>query len=291
MSSEPAPTDLIIKNPDGTEISVTDDPYSDRVRCDHPETTDAEALASELVSIAEERGRSRVVALVPAGLTEGLEGHGFEVEGVMPGFYEGQEDCAVLGLALDDSRSGLANPVEVERVDRIVASAGPGRNHAPVETLRATTSHAAAIAELLDETFADYPTPSNDPDYIARQIERGTPFRVHVSEGEIVACASADLVEMARTAELTDCATRPEHRGKGLMQSILRDLMGDVRDLQYPTVFTLARARIVGMNLAFHRLGFEHHGRMMQSCRIGDGLEDMNIWSRELEEACESLAA
>ena len=46
--------------------------------------------------------------------------------------------------------------------------------------------------------------------------------------------------------------------------------------------FTLARARIPGMNLAFQRLGFTHRGTMAQSCRIGDGIEDMNVWSRAL---------
>ncbi len=284
MSSEPVPHELSIALSDGAPIPITDDPYSDRVRCDHPDTEDAAGLASELIAIAEDRGRSRIVALVPSSLSEGLEERGFEVEGVMPGFYEGQDDCTVLGLALDESRALLANPLEVGRVDSIVAAAGPGRTHPRVETLRATAEHADAIAELLDETFEEYPTPSGDPAYITRQIQGGTPFRVHLRDGEVVACASADLVATARTAELTDCATRPEHRGRGLMQSILRDLMGDVGDLGYPTVFTLARARIVGMNLAFKRLGFEHHGRMVQSCRIGDGLEDMNIWSRALEE-------
>jgi hypothetical protein len=66
------------------------------------------------------------------------------------------------------------------------------------------------------------------------------------------------------------------------MQAILLDLMDDLRELKYPTAFTLARARIPGVNLAFHRLGFELCGTMSQSCRIGEGIEDMNVWSRSL---------
>jgi len=100
--------------------------------------------------------------------------------------------------------------------------------------------------------------------------------------GVVVACASADPVADARTAELTDCATRPDQRGRGLMQAILGDLMDDLRAMDYPTAFTLARARIPGVNLAFQRLGFDLQGTMVQSCRIGDGLEDMNVWSRRL---------
>jgi hypothetical protein len=44
----------------------------------------------------------------------------------------------------------------------------------------------------------------------------------------------------------------------------------------------LARARIPGINLAFQRLGFALRGCMPQSCRIGEGLEDMHVWSRAL---------
>jgi hypothetical protein len=50
----------------------------------------------------------------------------------------------------------------------------------------------------------------------------------------------------------------------------------------YPTAFTLARASVPGINLAFHRLDFLFRGRMAASCRIGGGIEDMNVWSRRL---------
>ena len=44
------------------------------------------------------------------------------------------------------------------------------------------------------------------------------------------------------------------------MQFLLEDLMGDLRAMGYPTAFTLARARIVGIILAFQRLGFDLRG-------------------------------
>jgi putative beta-lysine N-acetyltransferase len=282
--AHPGPETLTVATPDGAIVQVTDDPFSDRVRCDHPAASSPEALATELLALAADRGRGRVIALVPAPMSSAMERVGFEVEGVMPGFYAGQQDCAVLGAALTDARRELSNPIEVARVDALIESAPTGRDRESTETVRATLEHAPAIAELIAETFDDYPTPSHDPAYIARQIEEGTPFRLTLDEGQLVACASADLVRMARTAELTDCATRPDHRGRGYMQSILADLIDDVRDLDYPTVFTRARARIAGVNLAFQRLGFTHRGRMIQSCRIGDGLEDMNIWSLDLRE-------
>ena len=98
----------------------------------------------------------------------------------------------------------------------------------------------------------------------------------------MVACASADIVPDALTAELTDCATLPEFRKRGLMQVLLSDLMWDLEQRDYFSVHTFSRARIPGINILFKKLGFDFCGCVHRSCRIGDGLEDMNIWIRAL---------
>jgi putative beta-lysine N-acetyltransferase len=264
-------------------VDIVDDAYSDRIRCDHPDVRDAEEFGRFLKEKAAELGRDRVVTLVDPETGKTLEKQGFLNEGEMPGFYRGETDCTVMGWSHDDSRMTLASPARAARTDAILAKKrDETKLHVATATESATLEDAAELADLLGRTFDEYPTPSSDPAYLAKELEQGTPFRVIRENGEIAACASADLVTDARTAELTDCATRAQSRGNGYMQSILRDLMRDLRERDYPTAFTLARAGVPGVNIAFQRLGFEFRGRMPQSCRIGEGLEDMNIWSRWL---------
>ncbi len=280
-----APRALTIALDDGPRIVAHDDRYSDRLRCDHPPVNaDPVELGEALIETAAARDRGRVVVLAPADLGAGLERAGLKTEAVMPGFYRGEVDCVVAGYWLDAERaeSPVAGAV-AEVLDLVDARRGePVRPRPAVETCRAAVEDAPAIAALIGETFADYPTPSDDPAYVARCIADGAPFRIVRDGDEVVACASADPIPTARTAELTDCATRPDQRGRGLMQAILGDLMDDLREMDYPTAFTLARARIPGVNLAFQRLGFSLRGTMVQSCRIGQGMEDMNVWSRSL---------
>jgi putative beta-lysine N-acetyltransferase len=269
---------------DGSSVKIVDDHFSDRLRCDHPDRDlDGEALGKTLKRVAEKRERGRIVALVDSAVAEGLSTVGFREEAEMPGFYKGERPCVVMGAFPDPERRDLAAPALVEKVERLVEEQSPQPPARPdVVTELATPDHAEEIAALMTATFPQYPTPSGDPSYVAESIEEGTPFRMVRQEGDVVACASADLVQRAETAELTDCATLPEYRGNGFMQAILLDLMDDLRDMDYPTAFTLARARIPGVNLAFCRLGFELCGTMAQSCRIGQGIEDMNVWSRSL---------
>lgn len=284
-AADPRPRgyDLAVQLRSGEQVEARIDTYSDRLRCDHPAVDDGAALADALKSAAREADRGRVVVLAAAELAPELRAADFHHEGTIPGFYAGEGDCAVLGFALDDARGEAGFAADVAAVDALIEDYAPTPRPRPaVQTERAGADDAPALAALIDSTFAQYPTPSGRPEYLARAIEDGIPFRLVREAGEVIACASADLVPEARTAELTDCATRPEHRGRGLMQAILGDLMDDLRALDYPTAFTLARARIAGVNLGFKRLGFVYRGRMHRSCRIGGGLEDMNIWSRRL---------
>ena len=267
---------------DGATVVAKDDPFSDRIRCDHPVACAAESLDRELVDAARERQRGRVVLLARASMRSGLEACGMTREATMPGFYDGREDCDVFGYAIDPSRSRLAAPQAVGEVDELIGKVKPGRDRAAPPTERAATADAEAIAALVADTFQHYPTPTGNTAYVADQIAAGTPFRIVRDGDAVVACASADLVRGACTAELTDCATRPDQRGRGLMQGLLSDLMDDLRALRYPTAFTLARASVAGVNLAFQRLGFVWRGQMTRSCRIGGGIEDMNVWSRAL---------
>jgi putative beta-lysine N-acetyltransferase len=283
----PAPTDprprwrtVMLTLPSREQVTVRDDFYSDRIRCDHPQTTDGERLGAALRAAATERGRGRVVVLAPESLGAGLASAGFYREAIMPGFYEGRLDCHVMGAASDARRRCPSNVIETRRVDALLRRRTPaGQVHRHVPTRRATADDATAIARLIADCFEYYPTPSGVPDFIATEIGGGTIFRIVRDADRVVACASADLVEPARTADLTDCATHPDHRSHGLMQFILADLAADLRAMGYPTAFTLSRACVPGINLAFQRLGFAWRGRMIRSCRIGDGLEDMNVWS------------
>ncbi len=282
--SDPSPRwlPLEVHVPNGRGVVVRDDAYSDRIRCDHPEVDDGAALGAVLLEAARLRARGRVMVLAPERLQEGLERAGLQREARLPGFYAGKKDCVAMACAVDPCRGTSSNPEAVAHVDDLVRQNPPARPRIRVMTQRATREHAPKLARLIAATFEHYPTPSGVAEYVAKQIEEGIPFRFVARDGEILACASADLEREAKTAELTDCATRPDHRGAGYMQFILSDLMDDLRTMGYPTAFTLARAEIPGVNLAFQRLGFTFCGRMVRSCRIGGGIEDMNVWSRWL---------
>jgi beta-lysine N6-acetyltransferase len=269
------------------EAEVCDDAHSDRLRCDHPIGADPHWLAETLIKEAELRGRGKVLSLVEERMIPSMQKVGFRVAAFLPGFYGGKSACGVLTHNVDISRLELANPREVKRVHGLLKNI---EGSSDIHRLRAESVKtelmdelsASDLARLMGVTFKDYPTPSHDPAYLLSQVNAGVPFRYIRNGDEVVACASADIVPQAQAAELTDCATLARCRGRGYMKVLLIDLMDDLRRMSYPTAFTMARARIPGINILFKQLGFKFCGQLSRSCRIGEGLEDINLWSRRL---------
>ena len=55
-------------------------------------------------------------------------------------------------------------------------------------------------------------------------MNEGTVFFIYKYEGKIVSAASAEMNHFYHNAEITDCATLPEHRKFGLLKQLILKL-------------------------------------------------------------------
>lgn len=140
------------------------------------------------------------------------------------------------------------------------------------------------LSRLYQQVFKIYPTPLNDPEYIKKTMDSGTIYYGFLYHGELVSCAAGEPNFLYYHAELTDCATLPQHRKYGLMKKILQTLEGKCRQQGIYCAFSIARAQSFGMNAVLHQLGYHYRGRLPNNCYIFDTLEDMNMWMKDLSE-------
>lgn len=209
---------------------------------------------------------------------------GYLREGIILGYFADGSDAWIWSAFAPDGRDLAPRD---DRHDEIVdlAADKPTVEPAPpagFRCRRAGPDDAEAVSALLRRVFPDYPTPT-DPATVHRQIARGdNVYRLMLdADGRLAAAASAEIDHRRRSAELTDCATSPEHRGAGLMAWLLRQLERDmVRDFGITDLYTIARADEVGMNCVFSKLGWIYTGRLVNNCRMPGGWESMNLWCR-----------
>ncbi|MDA8352528.1 MAG: hypothetical protein M0Z65_04930 [Firmicutes bacterium] len=147
---------------------------------------------------------------------------------------------------------------------------------------KAVKADTPEMARLYDTIFETYPTPMNDPQYISDMMDRQVFFSIIRYRGRIVSACSADLLPTFNSAEITDCATLPQHRNQLLLSHQFSHQVQQMRQKKVQTLFCYARAVSAGMNLITARHGFTYGGRMVQNSQIAGRLECMNIWFKQL---------
>lgn len=143
-------------------------------------------------------------------------------------------------------------------------------------------TEAEMLSDLYREVFQIYPTPLHDPVYIKETMKQGTIYYAFLYNHEIISAASAEVNHIFRNAELTDCATKKDHRKFGLMKILLKKLEEDLYQQQIFCSYSIARSLSFGMNAVLHQLGYLYRGRLVNNCYIFDKLEDMNVWVKDL---------
>jgi putative beta-lysine N-acetyltransferase len=81
---------------------------------------------------------------------------------------------------------------------------------------------------------------------------------------------------------MTDFATMPPERGKGLAAMLLWHMEDAMSCEGFFTAYTIARAASFGMNMAFAKCGYTFGGRLTNNTNIGGRLETMNVWFKSL---------
>lgn len=148
--------------------------------------------------------------------------------------------------------------------------------------ITATPEQAGDLAGLYDAVFASYPSPLTDADYVRELIESGDGlFLLAVTDdGGIASAAAAEIDREDGNAEITNCATLPDHRGEGLMATLVAALQERLAEQHIECVYSMSRAHSVGMNLILHRLGYLYRGRLIRHAHIGGDFEDLNLWEK-----------
>jgi putative beta-lysine N-acetyltransferase len=81
---------------------------------------------------------------------------------------------------------------------------------------------------------------------------------------------------------MTDFATLPEYRSKGLASFLLMKMEEEMRRRGIITAYTIARAESYGMNIVFSKHGYAYAGTLVKNTNISKGIESMNVWYKAL---------
>lgn len=260
------------------------DPFNARLRIDDYRGN-VQTMHKRVLELAMENGFTKVFIKSRPEDWQTLLSFGYMLEGVFKRYFNGS-DAYSMALYFTDERRTSEYWMQEDDILRQVLTLPPKSSDEPLAqgySIRlATIEDAEQLAQLYGTVFQTYPTPMNDASYIKKVMLEGTIFYAVESNHRIISAASAEVNALYNNAEMTDCATYPEHRKHGLMRHLIVALERELRSRNIYCAYSLARSLSFGMNAVFHQLGYEYTGRMTKNCNIFDKFEDMSLWVKDL---------
>lgn len=267
-------------NTDSYKARFFVDPANCRLRVQGYQGPDLPGLAQALIGMAREYRLSKVIFYALEDAAPYLEAAGYLLEGRMPRFFAGREAfCYAYFVDTQRGRSPFFS-----REDELLALVSKHKAQSQpllpegyvVKPLAA--GDVEALVQLYRTVFSSYPSPLLDPDYVKKIMASHVYFLAAFHDGRPVSAASAEIDHANLNAEMTDCATLREHRGRGLLTMLLDLLEKEMWKLHMGVIYSLSRAGSYGMNASLHRLGYVFKGRFINNCHIDGRFENMNLW-------------
>ena len=242
--------------------------------------------ADDIFEMIEKTGFfSKIIIYTADSAKRGWSDLSFRHEGTIYDFFPDGKDAHLWCRYTDQNR---ASYMDREFHDHVVQLANKKEVIKTNDTLKdfgriAAPGDSSAISAILQETFTDYSSEIS-ADLIKKHIAtHKSVYRVFEMEnGRFSAVVSAELDHGKHSAEITDCATLPAFRGRGVMTRLIHTIVLDVKTrYRITSLYSLVRAGEIGMNCVFRKLGFAFTGRRVNNCHMPTGWESMNIWCKK----------
>ncbi len=261
-------------------------PANDRVYLMKLVQDDVPGVLDYIADLVDQYDYSKVFAKIPETSKAPFLQAGYRIEAQIPNFYQGKVDglfVADYPLAtrqVDPDAQLVSEVLDVARAR--TSSAIPARfpDTGADQCRLAREDDCPAMAELYRQVFSSYPFPIHDPGYLVDTMADHVTYAGIWKEDKLIALASAAVDTAGSHAEMTDFATDPACRGKGLAHRLLAELETLMAQVKIKTSYTIARATSFGMNITFAGSGYQYGGTLVQNTQIAGGLESMNVWHK-----------
>lgn len=270
----------------GFSLNLELSPFNQRIVILDYFFEDASAAAEMLSTvdyIVRKNAFGKVWAKVLEADKECFTNYGFIAEAVINNYFAPGKD-AVLCSHFYDQRKISSTLEENQRIlkkmqDEIVPVDEVKPDHPDYHIRIADESDLYQMAELYRQVFPTYPYPVYDPAYLRSTMEN-IHYALLFKSNTLVATAAADINFAYKNAEMTDFATLPAERGKGLASILLSRLEEEMLDLDIHCLYSIARSKSYGMNSVFLKMGYKYSGTLINNCNISGGFEDMNVFCK-----------
>lgn len=260
---------------------------SDRIYLMKFSSLDMPELPQRLHDLAQRKDYSKIVCKIPRKYEAEFISCGYEKEAIVQDYYNGKQDCIFVSLFVKPSRRITSDRQEIEKIKIQALQRCEQKQKIyglpdgfVINQMKEQDSDEMAM--LYRKVFKTYPFPIMDPQYIRKtMLDNVIYFGIRYKEG-LVALSSIEASFESQNGEMTDFATLPGFRGRGLAGCLLEKMEEYFSKMKMKTAYTIARAISIGMNMTFAGRGYRYGGTLLNNTQISGSLESMNVWYKSI---------
>lgn len=261
--------------------------YSDRVYLMKLVQSDLPVIFDDIDLLADENNYSKAFVKVPETIAGEFERRGYEKEAIVPHFYHGEVSGVFLSKYFTEDRRKDERLQQIEEIIALAKENGQKsqKKCEPMPQYELTCAKAEdvyAMSEVYKTVFPSYPFPIHDPAYLSDTMQSHIDYFVVRHEGKIIALSSAEMDKHSLNVEMTDFATLPKYRRKGIAQWLLFEMEVSMKKRGMKVAYTIARSLSAGMNITFARCGYMYAGTLINNTNISGSIESMNVWYKKI---------
>jgi putative beta-lysine N-acetyltransferase len=243
-------------------------------------------VVSKAHDLVEENGYTKIFVKASNDSYDYFLSLGFEIEAEIPEFFNGQKDCIFLAKYFDANRAKIVNLDELEKVLNISLNKSQQLSLKQLSDKYIINDlkeeNAVEMTNVYKKVFKSYPFPIFDDKYLVQTMQENIKYAGIWHDDKLVGIASAETSQKDKNSEMTDFAVLPEYRGEGFALHLLKYLEEKLKKENYKTLYTIARAKSVGMNATFRKSGYYFSGTLKNNTQISGEIESMNVWYKSL---------
>lgn len=262
-------------------------PNNDRIYLMKLKDTDLGTVIHSLNQLSLSKRYTKIIAKVPESAKPFFEANGFKVEAFIPCFYNNSENGYFLAKYLNSKRHHQSEEKKklIHSVKNLALSTS---QNTPLPLGEAFTIRQLTEADIPDlstvykKVFDVYPFPVFKESYLHQTMLQDVIYFGAFKGNSLVAVSSVEMDLESKNAEMTDFATLNKYRGKNLSLFLLKKMTDVLKTKPINTLYTIARAKSFGMNKTFGRDGYKFGGTLINNTQIGNSIESMNIWYKQI---------
>lgn len=259
---------------------------SNRIYIMSLDKSDLPGILQTLDNLANKNGYTKIIVKIPVCEKEIFELNDYEIEAIIPDFFNGEKDGCFICKYLSKNRKTDILKDECNRILEIAKSKTNTKCLLDLDKgfscRQAIKEDIPAMTDVYKKVFKTYPFPIHEKKFIEQTMDDNVIYFGIWHKDKLVALSSIELYDKYSNAEMTDFAVLKEYRGSGFAHYLLDIMEKKLVELGTKTAYTIARAKSAGMNITFSKNGYNFAGTLVNNTDISGHIESMNVWYKKM---------